>query len=100
MGQILWGCFFCNLPFLKSIGAYRFALKSDDGSKLFIDAGSNGKRDKRQPLVNNDGLHGMKNVEGTIRLRRSYLLLVLEFFEKTGGAGMSFRLAAKLLELR
>ena len=41
-------------------GSYKFALSSDDGSRMFLG---------RKLLVNNDGLHGMRNVEGTVNMR-------------------------------
>jgi len=75
-----------GILFIRQKGAYRFSLKSDDGSKMYMP-----EMKTKQLLVNNDGLHGMKNVESTIRLRRSYLSIIVEFFEKAGNAGMSFR---------
>ena len=55
---------------------------SDDGSKLFVD---------NSFVVNNDGLHGMRNREGQRRYRRGAHSLRLEMFEHGGGAGMLFK---------
>jgi hypothetical protein len=64
-------------------GRYRFSLISDDGSRLFI---------KGKKTVDNDGLHALKNQEGIISLRRRKKWPVkIEFFERSGQAGMVFR---------
>lgn len=63
-------------------GRYRFSLISDDGSKLYIN---------RKQVVDNDGLHSLRNQEGIISLHRKKWPLKLEFFEKAGSAGMVFR---------
>jgi len=63
-------------------GGYKFALRSDDGSRMFLG---------RKLLVNNDGLHGSRNVEGTVNLRSRRYPVVIEYFEASGKAGMSFR---------
>jgi len=65
-------------------GAYKFSLKSDDGSRLFLDS---------RLAVNNDGAHGMRNRESTKTLRQRSYDIVLEYFEKGGHAGMTFRYA-------
>jgi len=60
-------------------GMYRFEIKSDDGSKLFVNRGL---------LINNDGLHGMRGRSAQKKLGRGTLHLVCEYFEKGGHAGM------------
>ncbi len=55
---------------------YTFYTGSDDGSRLYI----NGKL-----VVDNDGLHGMKEEEGSIALSKGYHSILIEYFEKTGG---------------
>jgi hypothetical protein len=67
---------------IKKAGIVLFSLKSDDGSKLWIDS---------QPVVDNNGLHGMKAKEGLKSLTPGNHPLRLEFFEKGGGAGMQFQ---------
>jgi hypothetical protein len=44
---------------IRNAGLYTFSLRSDDGSKLFID---------RTMIVNNDGLHGMRTRSGKMQL--------------------------------
>jgi len=63
-------------------GGYKFSLVSDDGSRLFLDG---------KYIVNNDGAHGMRNKEGRATLRQRSYAVLLEYFEKTGNAGMIFR---------
>jgi len=63
-------------------GSYKFSLRSDDGSRLFLDS---------KLIVNNDGTHGMRNREGRAPLRIRSYDVILEYFEKAGHAGMSFR---------
>jgi len=62
-------------------GPYKFSLNSDEGSRLFLN---------NKLLVNNDGIHNMRNVEGTTTLRRP-ARLVLEYFQVKGNSGMIFR---------
>jgi hypothetical protein len=66
---------FQGLILIPSTDVYAFYTESDDGSKLFID-------DKL--VVNNDGLHGMKEQEGTIALKKGHHKIRVEYFEKTG----------------
>jgi hypothetical protein len=63
-------------------GSYRFSLYSDDGSRMFL----NNKR-----IVNNDGLHGWRQVEGNARIRSGAYNIIVEFFEDKGKAGIWFR---------
>jgi len=67
---------------VKTAGSYKFSLISDDGSKLSVDSSE---------VVNNDGLHGMRNREGKKVLTLGLHKLLLEFFEKGGRAGMVFK---------
>merc|ERR1712166_717595 len=52
---------------------------NDDGSQLFID----GVR-----IVNNDGNHGMRDRQGSRKLRAGNHELVITFYENGGGAGL------------
>jgi len=63
-------------------GYYKFSLRSDDGSRLFLD---------RKYIVNNDGTHGFRNREGRSHLKQRSYDVILEYFEKAGKAGMVFR---------
>jgi hypothetical protein len=62
-------------------GNYRWSLKSDDGSKLHLDG---------KLVINNDGLHGFRNVESNVRMSGTVLVHV-DFFENSGHAGIILR---------
>ncbi len=57
-------------------GVYAFFTDSDDGSRLYIDD---------TMVVDNDGLHGMKEKRGVIALAAGLHSIRVDFFEKTGG---------------
>jgi len=59
-------------------GTYRFEIESDDGSNLYIN---------KKKVVDNDGMHGMTKVPGTVSLRPTQLI-ILTYFEKGGAGGM------------
>ena len=65
-----------NIP---TAGAWTFFTSSDDGSRLLIG---------NTVVVSNDGLHGMVEQSGTILLGAGRHAIRIEFFERTGGAGM------------
>lgn len=72
---------FVNIPDAGG-DVYVFALSSDDGSRLII---------HDQVAVNNDGLHGAEERTGTIALAQGYHPVVIEYFNKAGGAQLSLR---------
>jgi alpha-L-fucosidase len=55
---------------------YQFYLRSDDGSKLWIDD---------EEVINNDGLHGSEEKTGAAALKKGYHKVRLDFFQATGG---------------
>jgi alpha-L-fucosidase len=57
-------------------GVYQFALTSDDGSRLSID---------NQVLVDNDGLHSLREKTGLVALAPGLHSIQVEFFERDGG---------------
>ena len=63
---------------------YRFALTSDDGSKLWIDG---------QLVVDNDGLHGPKQKLGSIALAKGLHSFELIGFNATGGTQLDLKWA-------
>jgi len=63
-------------------GTYRLSLSSDDGSKLYIG---------NSLVVDNDGLHGMRKREATRMLRAKSYRIILEYIEKGGHAGLTFK---------
>ena len=62
---------------VKTPGAYLFYLTSDDGSRIYVN---------NVLTVDNDGLHGPREKTGTIDLESGKFPVVVDFFEKRGGA--------------
>ncbi len=58
-------------------GYYTFYLKSDDGSKLFLDG---------KEVINNDGLHGSTEKTVNLLLTSGTHVIKVNYFEATGGA--------------
>lgn len=69
--------------FLKidTAGSYTLFVSSDDGSRVYLDGAL---------LIDNDGLHGMREYSATVTLAAGYHPLRVEFFESGGGAGLQF----------
>jgi len=61
---------------VETAGAYTFYTRSDDGSKLFVNG---------QLVVDNDGLHSVKEQNGIITLASGEHDVRVEYFERTGG---------------
>jgi alpha-L-fucosidase len=57
-------------------GVYQFALASDDGSRLLVDG---------QVLVDNDGLHSLREKTGLVALAPGLHSIQVDFFERDGG---------------
>ena len=70
-----FGVRFTGLFFAEQSGLHTFFTTSDEGSRLRI-AG--------QIVVDNDGLHPIKENAGLIRLSAGYHPVEIEYFEKTG----------------
>lgn len=64
---------------IPSGGRYTFYTTSDDGSRLYIDG---------EEVVNNDGLHGMSQASGEIRLDAGLHEITVNYFENGGGDGL------------
>jgi hypothetical protein len=60
---------------VSSAGATTFYLSSDDGSRLYVDG---------VLVVDNDGLHAVAEVEGTVTLSAGPHELYVEYFEAAG----------------
>jgi hypothetical protein len=70
-----FGVLFEGFIKIEKEGEYTFFIKSDDGSKLFLD---------NKELVNNDGIHGDTEKSSKISLKKGYHPVKIEFFEYTG----------------
>jgi hypothetical protein len=74
------GALFTGWVDIPTAGTWTFFTNSDDGSKLFID---------NQLIVDNDGLHGMRERSGTIAIAAPGRHLIrVEFFEDEENAGL------------
>jgi predicted esterase len=62
-------------------GTYTFRTNSDDGSKLYLSTYSH----SATALVNNDGLHGGQDRDGTITLTAGVYPIAVTFYEQGGG---------------
>ena len=63
---------------------YKFAVRSDDGSRLWIDG---------QLVVNNDGLHSPNEVIGVAPLSQGWHHIRVDWFNASGGADLLVRMA-------
>jgi alpha-L-fucosidase len=63
----------------KSDGLYQFSTSSDDGSRLWIGD---------TMVVDNDGLHGMGEVEGLVGLSKGWHKIKIAYFNAAGGRGL------------
>jgi uncharacterized repeat protein (TIGR03806 family) len=61
-------------------GIYTFYTSSDDGSQLFIDGSL---------IVDNDGLHALRELPGEIELSAGYHSIVVTMFEESGGEALN-----------
>ncbi|MEP6583071.1 MAG: PA14 domain-containing protein [Ginsengibacter sp.] len=66
-------------------GTYTFETGSDDGSKLYIGAYSAGAT----PLVNNDNVHGLTIVGGTITLTAGLYPIAIAYFNQLGSQSIN-----------
>ena len=57
-------------------GVYGFFTDSDDGSRLFVDD---------RMVLDNDGLHGTREVKGIIPLAAGFHPVRVQYFQKGGG---------------
>jgi uncharacterized repeat protein (TIGR03806 family) len=60
---------------VEAAGSYTFYTSSDDGSQLFIDGGL---------VVDNDGLHPLREASGAVTLTAGYHQIVVTMFEAGG----------------
>ncbi len=65
---------------IEKAGQYTFFINSDDGSRFYIDG---------ELLIDNDGLHGMVERRGRIKLDAGLHQIVATYFDNGGGDGLS-----------
>ena len=68
---------------VPATGPYTFFCRSDDGSRLSV-AG--------HVIIEDDGIHGMRQQSGSIVLKKGKHLFKLEYFQKKGGKGLEVTL--------
>ncbi len=73
------GALFTGYVFVPTTDIYTFYTNSDDGSRLKIGTTT---------VVENDGIHNMRERSGTIALRAGVHALRVEFFENNASAGL------------
>ena len=71
-----FGFVFEGLILIQEQGVYTFYTDSDDGSQLYIGG---------DLVVDNDGLHSMTEVSGSVALSTGYHPIRVTYFEKNGG---------------
>lgn len=62
---------------------YGLSLISDDGSRLFLDGNE---------IINNDGIHGLREEGGYFPLGKGYHKIRIEYFQREGGVGLKLLL--------
>jgi PA14 domain/Putative Ig domain len=67
---------FTGFLYAPTNGGYTFYLKSDDGSKLWLD---------NAPLINNDGAHAATELAAATSLAAGFHALRVEYFQAGGG---------------
>ena len=77
-----WSARHTGIIHIPTAGNWTFYLRSDDGSKLWIDD---------VEIVDNQGHHGMQERSGTVWLDAGEHELRTEFFEHGGYAGLEFK---------
>ncbi len=70
-------------------GKYTFFIASDDGSRFYIDG---------ELLIDNDGLHGMVEKNGTVQLTAGLHPIVATYFDNGGGDGLKMSWSGPGLE--
>ena len=76
-----WGARFSGLINVPEDGNWTFFLNSDDGSELWINDAS---------VVQNYGMHGMREYSGSLNLTAGYHDFRIEFFQGGGPHGLKF----------
>jgi alpha-L-fucosidase len=81
--------FFSGFVKVPADGIYTFTLASDDGSRLQMGG---------DVIVDNDGLHGMREAQGVVGLQAGYHPIMIQWFNATGGLGLEVSIAGPGIE--
>ncbi len=74
---------------IRKENIYTFYLRSNDGSRLFID---------NKEVINFDGLHGSSFKSGRIKLSKGRHPIKLEYFQAGGGKGLELHFESNEIE--
>lgn len=77
-----FGFQFTGLLEVTEAGVHRFTLRSDDGSRLWVDG---------KPVLDNDGQHAPQTKSGEVWLAKGRHELCVTFFESAGGEELAVR---------
>jgi hexosaminidase len=89
--ELRYGVTFDGYLRVQSDGFYQFAVESDDGSVLQIDD---------EVVVDNDGNHASRIVNGQIPLRQGFHKLKVKYYQSEGGASLRISWATMGSELK
>ncbi|MEM7394054.1 MAG: hypothetical protein AAF492_17070, partial [Verrucomicrobiota bacterium] len=79
---------------IDSAGDYSFGTKSDDGSMVYIDLNQdNDFEDAGELVVDNRGLHGDRDIVGSVNLQPGCYRIAIPMYENGGGETMEARFA-------
>lgn len=74
-----YGVVYTGLIYVDNDGVYGFSTSSSNGSSLLIDD---------QPIVDNDGKHGVYNQGGTVPLQKGYHRVTIKYFDATSNGNL------------
>jgi len=78
--------------FVAEAGTYTFGTQSDDGSVVYMDLNEDGDfADPGEMVVDNKGLHGMRDRTGEVTPGAGDIPIAIAFYENGGGEGMRAR---------
>ena len=75
------GLIFSGYFKVPKTGVYGMRLASDDGSRLYVGS---------TLVVDNDGLHGLKEASGVVALEKGVHPFVVQYFNKTGSGALKW----------
>ncbi len=77
-----WGAVFAGCITIPEDGLYTFYIRSDDGSRLYLDD---------DVIADNDGLHGAMAVSGKAALKAGKHSMTVLFFQREGGESLGMQ---------
>jgi alpha-L-fucosidase len=84
-----YGFLFKGYILIPANDMYAFYTGSDDGSNLWIDG---------EKIIDNDGLHGTREIESAVALMKGYHEIRVGYFNKTGSDGITVSIRSTSLK--